>query len=157
MAKLSAGDKAPSFTLPDQRGGMVSLADFAGKPLLVYFYPKADTPGCTIQACSVRDARPDLASLGIAAVGISPDAFDRQQMFDAKYHLGFPLLSDPDHEVAEAWGAWGDKAFYGKTGVGIIRSAFLVGEDGRIVNIWYGIKPLDTVPKVLEAMRGSKE
>ncbi len=152
MAKLQTGDTAPSFSLPDQTGATVSLGDFAGKTLLVYFYPRADTPGCTKQACSVRDARPDLTKLGIVAVGVSPDTPDRQQRFDDKYDLGFPLLSDPGHVVAEAWGVWGEKRNYGKTSMGIVRSSFLVGGDGRIVMAWYGVKPLDTVPKALAAL-----
>jgi thioredoxin-dependent peroxiredoxin len=152
MPKLQAGDTAPSFSLQDQTGATVSLVDFAGKMLLVYFYPRADTPGCTKQACSVRDARPDLTTLGIAAVGISPDTPDRQQKFDKKYDLGFPLLSDPDHAVAEAWNVWGEKKNYGKTSMGIKRSSFLIDGDGRIVRAWYGVKPLDTVTKAIEAL-----
>ena len=152
MPKLQAGDTAPLFSLQDQTGATVSLVDFSGKYLLVYFYPRADTPGCTKQACSVRDARPDLATLGIAAVGISPDTPDRQQKFDEKYDLGFPLLSDPDHAVAEAWNVWGEKKNYGKTSMGIIRSSFLIGGNGRIVRAWYGVKPLDTVTKAIEAL-----
>jgi thioredoxin-dependent peroxiredoxin len=109
MARLKAGDAAPEFALPDQHGQTVRLADFGGGKLLIYFYPKADTPGCTRQACSIRDAREDLADLGLAVVGISPDAMARQQKFDDKYNLSFPLLADPDHRVAEAYGVWGEK------------------------------------------------
>jgi len=153
MAKtLSAGDTAPAFSLPDQNGTTVRLSDFKGRKLLVYFYPKADTPGCTVQSCSVRDARPDLASLGVAVVGISADTAEDQLKFDTKYALGFPLLADTDHAVCEAWGAWGDKSMYGKTYQGIIRSSFLVGGDGRLIAAWYSVKPEETVPKAREAL-----
>ena len=152
MAQLKAGDKAPGFSLADQNGGTVSLADFKGKKLLVYFYPKADTPGCTKQACSVRDNRPDLGSLGIAAVGISPDKPSALKKFDDKYTLGFPLLSDPDHAVLDAYGAWGEKTRCGKTSVGVIRSSFLIDEGGLVVEAWYSVKPEDTVPKALKAL-----
>ncbi len=147
MATLSSGDLAPQFQLADQTGTTVNLADFKGRKLLVYFYPKADTPGCTRQSCAVRDALPDLRTAGVDAIGISPDTTAAQDKFDRKHSLGFPLLADIDHAVAEAWGAWGKKSMYGKTYEGIIRSAFLVGEDGRILGAWYKVKPEDTVPK----------
>ena len=150
MAQLKQGEKAPDFTLKDQSGKEVSLKDYRGKKLLLYFYPKADTPGCTKQACSIRDSSNDLDKSGIAAVGISPDEPDKQQKFDTKYSLGFPLLSDPDHKTAEAYGVWGEKKMYGKTSMGIIRSSFLIDENGNIEKTWYKIKPLDTVPNVLE-------
>jgi peroxiredoxin Q/BCP len=155
MAKtLSVGDSAPAFSLADQHGKTVRLADFAGRKLLVYFYPRADTPGCTVQSCSVRDARPDLASLGVDAVGISADSVGDQAKFDAKYSLGFPLLADTDHAVCEAWGVWGDKSMHGKVYQGIIRSSFLVGEDGRLIGVWYKVKPEETVSKAREALAG---
>ena len=151
MAQLKQGDKAPDFALKDQSGKEVSLNDYKGKKLLLYFYPKADTPGCTKQACSIRDSSSDLGKSGVAAVGISPDQPDKQQKFDTKYGLGFPLLSDPDHKTAEAYGVWGEKKMYGKTSMGIIRSSFLIDENGNIEKTWYKVKPLDTVPNVLEA------
>jgi len=107
MAQLNIGDPAPDFALADQEGNTVKLSDFKGKKLLVYFYPKADTPGCTKQACQIRDARTELADLGVDAVGISPDKPGAQKKFDGKYGLGFPLLSDPDHTAAQAYGAGG--------------------------------------------------
>ncbi len=146
MEQLKAGDPAPAFTLKDQDGREVSLADFKARKLLLYFYPKADTPGCTTQACSVRDAMEELAEAGAVAVGISPDQPARQKKFDDKYGLGFPLLSDPDHAVAQAYGAWGEKSMYGKTYEGIIRSSFLIDETGRILQASYKVKPQDTVP-----------
>ena len=152
MSCLAAGDKAPAFSLPDQNGNTVRLADFAGKKLLVYFYPKADTPGCTRQACSIRDAMPNLKATGIAAVGISPDKPAALKKFDEKYSLGFPLLSDPDHAAAEAYGVWGEKIRCGKKSEGINRSSFLVDESGKIIRAWYSIKPEETVPKALAAL-----
>lgn len=152
MAALKAGDKAPKFELLDQNSNKISSSDFSGKKLLIYFYPRANTPGCTTQSCSVRDAIEDLSSLGIAAVGISPDTPDKQLKFDEKYELGFPLLSDPDHVVAEAYGAWGEKKNYGKTYMGIVRSSFLVDEAGKIAQVAYKVKPADTVPKAKEAV-----
>ncbi len=155
-AGLKPGDAAPPFTLADQAGQRVSLSDFRGGPVLVYFYPRADTPGCTAQACSVRDAGADLAKAGLRAVGISPDTPDDQKRFDAKLALGFPLLSDPDHRVAEAYGAWGEKTSGGKKTSGIIRSSFLVGGDGRIAAAWRPVKPEETVPKALAALAHAK-
>jgi peroxiredoxin Q/BCP len=152
MTKLAAGDPAPAFTLEDQRGTKVSLSDFKGRKLLVYFYPKADTPGCTTQSCAVRDAREDLASLGMDVVGISPDTPDAQAAFDDKFSLGFPLLADLDHAVAESWGVWGERSLYGKKYLGIQRSSFLVDEDGTIREAFYKVAPKDTVPKARRAL-----
>ena len=152
MPTLKPGDPAPTFALKGQHGEEVTLADYHGQRLLLYFYPKADTPGCTAQSCAVRDGREDLAGLGVDAVGISPDTPNKQEKFDEKYGLGFPLLSDPDHAVAEAYGAWGERSMYGKTYMGIIRSAFLIGPDGRIERAWYKVKPGDTVPNALAAL-----
>ena len=152
MAKLSSGDFAPEFELVDQTGGAVKLSGYKGQMVLLYFYPKADTPGCTTQACSIRDAREDLSALKVAALGISPDAPGKQKKFDEKYSLGFPLLSDPDHKVADAYGVWGEKSMYGKKYEGIIRSSFLIGRDGKIVQAWYKVSPKDTVPKAQKAL-----
>jgi thioredoxin-dependent peroxiredoxin len=146
MAELSVGDKAPPFSLKDQNDRTMSLSDFEGRKLLLYFYPKADTPGCTKQAACVRDAFAELTDAGVAVVGISPDEPDKQRRFDEKYGLGFPLLSDPDHKTAQAYGAWGEKSTYGKTYEGIIRSSFLIDENGRILQASYKVKPEDTVP-----------
>jgi peroxiredoxin Q/BCP len=150
--KLQPNDVAPAFELLDQHGAPVRLADLRGRKVLVYFYPEADTPGCTTQSCSLRDHRQDLAGIGTEVIGISPDQPDEQLAFDRKYDLGFPLLSDPDHEVADAWGTWGEKTRGGRTSVGIIRSSFLVDEEGRIERAWYGVAPQDTVPNALAAL-----
>ncbi len=152
MGVLKVGDKAPNFALKNQDGSIVKLADFKGKKLLVYFYPRADTPGCTKQACSIRDAEPDLTTAGVAAVGISPDSPSKQKKFADKHGLAFPLLSDEDHAIAQAYGAWGEKKMYGKTSQGIIRSSFLVDEKGKLIGVWYKVKPEQTVPKAKEAI-----
>jgi peroxiredoxin Q/BCP len=152
MTTLVAGDTAPDFALPDQSGRIVRLADLRGRRVLVYFYPEADTPGCTTQSCAVRDARSDFDGLEVDVLGIAPSSVDAQAAFDTKYSLGFPLLSDPDHAVAEAYGAWGEKVNYGKTYRGIIRSSFLIDPEGRIEDAWYKVSPKDTVPKALAAM-----
>jgi peroxiredoxin Q/BCP len=150
--KLAEGDPAPPFALLDQHGNEVKLEDFKGRTLLLYFYPAADTPGCTTQSGSIRDALPDLSSTGVDAVGISPDTPEDQLKFDRKYDLGFPLLSDLDHAVAEAYGAWGERTNDGKTYEGIIRSAFLIDPDGRIMKAFSPVKPADTVPKAQAAL-----
>ncbi len=154
MAHLNPSDLAPEFELPGQDGEKISLSGFRGRKLLVYFYPKADTPGCTKQACQIRDARTELKELGVAAVGISPDQPAQQKKFDGKYGLGFPLLADPDHQVALAYGVWGEKSMYGKKVEGIIRSSFLIDEQGKVMAAWYKIKPEDTVPQALQALQG---
>jgi len=152
MTKLAQGDAAPPFALSDQHGSTVRLEDFRGRKLLVYFYPEADTPGCTTQSCDVRDHRQELSGLGVDVVGISPDVPKDQLAFDEKYSLGFPLLADTDHEVAEAWGAWGEKNLYGNVSVGLIRSAFLVDEDGRIAKTWYRVPAAETVSRAMKAL-----
>lgn len=144
---LSPGDKAPAFSLPDQDGRKVTLASFKGRKVLVYFYPKADTPGCTTQACSLRDARAQLGDT--AVVGISKDPTASQKRFDDKYSLGFPLLSDPENGTAKDFGAWG-KGMYGREGV--LRSAFLVDEKGKVAQAWYRVKADQTAAKLLDAL-----
>ena len=147
---LKAGDKAPAFRLSDQSGNTVKLSDFKGRKVLVYFYPKADTPGCTAQACGLRDVSGQIGDT--ALVGISPDPPNRQAKFDQKYGLGFPLLADEDHAVAEAYGTWGEKKLYGRSYMGIIRSAFLVDPKGRIEQAWYKVSPKDTAANLLKAL-----
>jgi peroxiredoxin Q/BCP len=123
----------------------VKLSDFSGRKLLVYFYPKADTPGCTTQSCAVSESLAVLRQAGMEAVGISPDSPARQKKFDEKHSLGFPLLADETKTVAEAYGVWGEKSMYGKRFFGIVRSAFVVGEDGKLLAVGYKISPADTV------------
>ncbi len=149
---LTPGQKAPGFSLKDQNGALVKLSDFKGRKVLVYFYPRADTPGCTTQSCAVRDARQDMKKLDVDVLGISPDTPEDQKKFDVKFSLGFPLLADTDHAVAEAYGVWGEKTNYGKTSMGIIRSSFLIDENGAIQRAWYKVKPEETVPKAREAL-----
>jgi thioredoxin-dependent peroxiredoxin len=144
------GDKAPAFTLLDQDGSKVKLTDFKGRRVMIFFYPKADTPGCTTQACGLRDVAADVGDTAI--LGISPDAPAKQKKFDDKYSLGFPLLSDEDHAVAEKYGAWGEKSMYGKKYMGIIRSAFLVDEKGKIAEAWPKVSPKDTPKNLLKAL-----
>jgi peroxiredoxin Q/BCP len=148
--RLNAGDPAPAFNLPDQSGHEVSLSNFRGRKVLVYFYPKADTPGCTTQACALRDVLGEVGST--AVLGISPDPPKRQAAFAAKFSLGFPLLSDVSHTVAESYGVWVERSMYGRTYMGIQRSAFLVGEDGTLDNVWYKVAPAATADNLLNAL-----
>lgn len=152
MAKLTAGDKAPGFEAGDQDGVTRRLADHRGKRLFVFFYPKASTSGCTVQAKAVRDALPELEKRGVAVVGISPDAQKQQKKFDDRHSLGFPLLCDTGHQIAEAYGVWGEKKMYGKTYMGIVRSSFLIDEKGRIAAAWYKISPKNTVPELMKVL-----
>jgi peroxiredoxin Q/BCP len=150
---LRPGDKAPDFTLLDQHGEPFTLSKSLEQRKawhLIYFYPKADTPGCTTQACGLRDVAGDVGDTVI--LGISPDQPAKQKRFDDKYGLGFPLLSDPDHATAEAWGVWGERSMYGKQYMGIIRSAFLVDGEGRVAEAWYKISPVDTPKNLLRAL-----
>ena len=148
--QLQPGDEAPQFTLTDQAGKRIELSDYRGRKVLVYFYPKADTPGCTAQSCGLRDVLGDIGDT--AVVGISPDSPARQARFDEKYGLGFPLLADEDHAVAEAYRVWTEKSMYGRKYMGILRSAFLVDEEGKLQEAWYKISPADTPKKLLKAL-----
>ena len=148
---LQPGDKAPAISLSDQSGATVKLASFKGRKVLVYFYPKADTPGCTKQACGLRDIAGEVGDTVI--VGISPDKPAALAKFDTKYSLGFPLLSDPDHAVAEAFDVWKEKSMYGKKYMGIERSAFLIDEKGKVAEAWYKVSPADTPTNLLKALR----
>jgi len=147
---LSPGDKAPAISLSDQDGNTTKLTSFKGRKVLVYFYPKADTPGCTQQACGLRDIAGEIGDTAI--LGISPDKPAAQKRFDSKYGLGFPLLSDAEHTTAEAYGVWQEKSMYGRKYMGIVRSAFLVDDKGKIAQAWYKISPKDTPKKLLEAL-----
>ncbi len=154
MTQLKVGDKAPLFTLLDQNGEKTLLGKLKGKKVVVYFYPRADTPGCTTQSCALRDAEPDLAELDAVVLGISPDPPAKLKKFDDKYSLGFTLLADEDHTVSEAWGVWAEKVNYGKKYMGIVRSAFVVDEKGKLAGVFYKISPKDTVPKVTKVLEG---
>ena len=147
---LKTGDKAPAFTLLDQDGNKVKLSDFKGRKVLVYFYPKADTPGCTKQACGLRDVMPKVGDTVV--LGISPDKPAKQKKFDDKYSLGFPLLADEDHAVAEAFDVWTEKSMYGRKYMGILRSAFLIDEKGKIAEAWYKVSPQDTATNLLKSI-----
>ena len=141
---LEIGDVVPGFTLTADDGTEVSLSDFRGRKVALYFYPKADTPGCTRQACAVRDVYPQIAEEGVVVIGISPDSPEKLVKFREKHNLPFILLSDPDHQVAEAYGAWGEKKSYGRTYEGIIRSHFAIDEDGRVMEFKFKVKPETT-------------
>jgi peroxiredoxin Q/BCP len=147
---LTAGDPAPDFTLLDQTEKQIKLSSYKGRKALIYFYPKADTPGCTAQSCGLRDVLGEIGDT--AVIGISPDKPAKQAKFDQKYGLGFPLLADEDHAVAEAYGVWGEKKNYGKTYMGILRSAFLIDENGKLAEVWYKISPADTPKNLLAAL-----
>lgn len=148
--RLAAGDKAPAFNLLDQDGAKRRLSEFKGRKVLVYFYPRADTPGCTTQSCELRDIAGDIGDTVI--LGVSPDTPEKQKKFDEKYSLGFPLLADTEHVVAEAFGVWGEKVNYGRKYMGIVRSAFLIDEKGKVAEAWYKISPKDTPKKLLKAL-----
>ncbi|MGH9090921.1 MAG: thioredoxin-dependent thiol peroxidase [Acidimicrobiales bacterium] len=152
MARLEAGDKAPAFTLPDQDEKRVSLSGFKGAPVVVYFYPADDTPGCTKEACQFNDNLQAFDRAGVKVVGISPDGAAKHTRFREKYGLRFPLLSDPSHEVMEAYGAWGEKTMYGKKTTGTIRSTFLVDAKGVVRRAWYNVRADGHAAKVLEAL-----
>jgi len=147
---LKPGDKAPAFTLLDQDENKVTLSKFKGRKVLVYFYPKADTPGCTKQACGLRDVMPKVGDTVV--LGISPDKPGKQKKFDDKYSLGFPLLADEDHAVAEKFDVWTEKSMYGRKYMGILRSAFLVDEKGKIEQAWYKVSPQDTASNLLKSL-----
>lgn len=148
MERLTQGTPAPQFTLPAAGGGTVSLADYAGQKVIVYFYPKASTPGCTTQACDFRDNLASLTAQGYAVLGISPDGIKALGTFTENQSLTFPLLSDEDHAVAEAYGAWGEKKNYGKTYIGLIRSTIIIDEHGVVEMAQYNVRAKGHVAKL---------
>ena len=154
MKTLQAGDAAPQFTLKDQHEQTVSLADLTGKKVLVYFYPKALTPGCTTQACGLRDAKAELEKLGVVILGISPDSPKKLAQFTEKKDLNFTLLSDEDHQVAEQFGVWGEKKFMGRTYDGIHRISFLIDEEGKIQHVFDKFKTGEHHQMVLNYLEG---
>ncbi len=150
MTKLNVGDKAPVFTGKDQDGKIVSLTDFKGKKLVLYFYPKDDTPGCTAEACNLRDNYSELLKKGYAIVGVSADNEKSHQKFISKFNLPFPLISDEDKKVINAYGVWGDKSMYGKVYQGIIRKTFVISEDGIIEKVIEKVQTNDHTKQIFE-------
>ena len=152
---VEEGKKAPAFTLTDGKGNKVKLSDFAGKNVVLYFYPKDDTPGCTKEACGFRDLWKEIRKEDSVVLGVSPDGAESHEKFRSKYKLPFPLLSDPDKKVMEKYGAWGEKMMYGKKTVGVIRSTTIIGPDGKVIKHWKRVAKAEAHPaKVLEALRG---
>jgi thioredoxin-dependent peroxiredoxin len=153
MAMPDVGDKAPAFSLEDQSGETVKLSDFKGKTVVLYFYPKDDTPGCTREACAFRDEHSALKKAGAVVLGVSPDSGPSHAKFAGKYKLPFPLLADTDHAVSEKYGAWGEKTLYGRKFMGITRSTFLIDPSGKVSRVWPKVKVDGHVDQVLEAIR----
>ncbi len=151
-ATLKAGDIAPDFELPSDAGAPVKLSDFRGKRVVLYFYPKDDTPGCTTQSCGFRDAYPQIEEKNAVVLGVSPDGVKSHQKFKTKFNLPFILLADEEHKVAEAYGVWGEKSMYGKTYMGIIRSHFVIDESGKIADAQVKVSPTDSVERALASL-----
>ena len=150
---LNEGDAAPDFTMDATGGRRVSLADYAGKPFLLYFYPKADTTGCTKEACAFQEALPQLGHFGLDVIGVSRDPMKALEKFAEKYSLTFPLASDADGTVTEAYGVWIEKSMYGRKYMGIERATFLIGADGRIAKIWHKVSVTGHAADVLKAAK----
>ena len=150
---IEAGQPAPEFSLQDDRGGTVTLAGLRGKPVVLYFYPKDDTPGCTREACAFRDASAQFQELGAVVLGVSPDDVDSHVKFRDKFQLNFPLLADPDHAVGEAYGAWREKNNYGKVSMGIARSTYIIDAQGKVARVWKKVNVDGHDAQVLEALR----
>jgi peroxiredoxin Q/BCP len=153
MSLPEIGDRAPSFTLTDQDGETKKLSDFKGKYVVLYFYPKDDTPGCTKEACAFRDDERVLQKAGAVVLGVSPDNTQSHDKFSQKYGLNFPLLSDPDHSVADKYGVWGEKNLYGKKSFGILRTTFLIDPEGKVARVWPQVKVDGHSEQVREALR----
>ena len=152
---LQVGDKAPEFSLPSSSGGEVSLAGLLGRKIVLFFYPKDDTPGCTKEACGFRDFHNEIAESDTIVFGISADGLDSHRKFISKFGLNYSLLSDIEHSVANAYGAWGEKTFSGHTSVGILRKSFLIDEKGYLKNIWPSVTPEEHAQEVLEAIHST--
>ena len=155
MAMLEQGSLAPDFSLTADDGSKVSLSDFRGKKVVLYFYPRDDTPGCTTQACGLRDEEETLADLDAVVLGVSPDAVASHVRFKKKFGLNFRLLADTDHQVAEKYGAWGEKATFGVKSIGLVRSTFLIDEKGRIIDLWRKVKAAEHTDWVVEKLSAS--
>ncbi|RUO92626.1 thioredoxin-dependent thiol peroxidase [Corallococcus sp. AB018] len=154
MPMPQAGDKAPGFSLPDQSGATVSLSQFKGRHVVLYFYPKDATPGCTTEACDFRDEHSALVKAGAVVLGVSPDSVASHQKFATKQGLPFSLLADPDHALADAYGVWGEKSLYGRKFMGLIRATFLIGPDAKVVRVWPKVKVAGHVAEVLATLQG---
>lgn len=150
---VEEGKAAPAFTLLSDEGKKVRLSDLKGAPIVLYFYPKDDTPGCTKEACAFRDRESELTELGVQVLGVSPDSVERHVKFKTKYGLNFPLLADPDHTVAEKYGAWREKNMYGKKSMGIQRSTFLINAQGKVAKVWRRVQVAGHDQEVLDAVR----
>jgi|SRR5882724_2919600 peroxiredoxin Q/BCP len=150
---LKPGSNAPEFSLPADDGKTVALKDLRGTPVVLYFYPKDDTPGCTKEACQFRDSWKDVEQAGAVVLGVSPDSVASHEKFKQKYNLPFPLLADVDHQVATAYGAWGEKSRYGRTYQGILRTTFLINREGRVARVFENVKPEGHAAEVLAALR----
>jgi peroxiredoxin Q/BCP len=149
---LETGEEAPDFTLPDQNGDELTLSALRGQTVVLYFYPRADTPGCTTQACGIRDHRDDYAGTGARVIGVSPDEVEAVAKFAEKYDLEFTLLADADHSVAEAYGTWGERSMYGKKYLGVQRATFLIDREGKIARVFPKVSPKTHDEVVLEAL-----
>jgi thioredoxin-dependent peroxiredoxin len=152
---IEEGQPAPEFELQSDGGDTVKLSDFRGRPVVLYFYPKDDTPGCTTEACEFRDAYDVFRDRGAEVLGVSPDDVASHQRFKSKYELPFTLLADPDHRVAEAYGVWGERTTYGRTSMGITRSTFVIDRDGKVARAMRGIRPAGHAENVLAALPGA--
>lgn len=152
MSELSVGQPAPDFTAVTDTGETVKLSDFRGKRVVLYFYPKDDTSGCTTQACGFRDNYPVIEEKNAVVLGVSPDGVQSHQKFKTKYELPFTLLVDEDHAIAEAYGVWGEKSMYGKSYMGIVRSHFIIDEEGKIADTQYKVSPTDSVARAVDAL-----
>jgi thioredoxin-dependent peroxiredoxin len=152
MSKLAVGAKAPAFSAPDQSGKTISVSDFAGKKVVLYFYPKDDTPGCTVEACSFRDEHSAFRKKGAVVLGVSPDSAKSHTKFIEKFSLPFPLLSDEDHKIAKSYGVWVEKSMYGKTYMGVERSTFVIDPQGKLSAIYRKVKPAEHTAEVLAGL-----
>jgi len=149
---VSEGNVAPDFTLPDENGNQVSLSQFRGRKVILYFYPKDDTPGCTTEACGIRDSFPNFEASGAVVLGVSPDSVESHKKFKEKYNLPFTLLADTDHKVAEMYGVWGTKKMYGREFTGVLRTTFLIDEEGKVQKVFKNVKPDLHAQELVEAL-----
>jgi peroxiredoxin Q/BCP len=155
MAQIKVGDEAPAFETVDDQGKSVKLSDFRGKKVVLYFYPKDNTTGCTAQACGFRDSYAEIEASDAVVLGVSPDSAKSHTSFKDKYSLPFPLLVDSDHKISEAYGVWQEKSMYGRKYMGIVRSHFVIGPDGKVLDVQYKVSPADSVSKSMQVLAGA--